>query len=184
MENWRALPKWGQRAFIIGGTVAVIALLALPEDKPAEKKEPTQASEPEKSRPRPHPTLTQNVRAAFNDTLDSKAGSSPRITRATCSKDGRCVVVYRTRPIALDGKREILTDQKQIWKRLFEDHRFFKATFIGTAELVSTGGKTSIGPVMKTTCDRVDNREIDWENVTPDGIEAICTVIPLVKLNL
>jgi hypothetical protein len=121
------------------------------------------------------------VERLFNDTLGAESGGNPRVKDAVCTR-GACVVNYRSKEIVF-GQDEVLRDQIPIWKMLFSDRKLKRATLIPHSTVTSVGGKESNEPILRVTCDRAANRQIDWDNVDEDGIKALCAYRELVRFD-
>jgi len=129
----------------------------------------------------PFRATSSQVEAVFNDVLGSTSGKAPRVISSRC-RHGVCTVRYHAKEIVI-GADETLRDQRPIWKKLFSDPHFKRATFIPYTTLVSVGGQQSNGAMMEVRCDRQANAQIDWDNVGADGMKQLCTVVPLIKIH-
>jgi hypothetical protein len=126
-------------------------------------------------------TLTEQVTALVLDELgDDAPGDRSRIRRVKCVQRV-CSVHYNANEAILDAAKETIDDQRWIWQHMFADLNVREATLVPWAETTSVGGKKSDDPIMRVTCDRQANAQIDWENVTDDGVKELCTYVPLVN---
>src|SRR4051794_31431776 len=73
----------------------------------------------------------------------------------------------------------------ELFKTLFTDPRLQSATLVPHGVVTTPGGKEVNRPVMRMTCDRAANRQIDWDVIAstrPDGFKSLCHYEPLVAL--
>lgn len=73
--------------------------------------------------------------------------------------------------------------QKDVWKAIFADRRIREGTLLMTGDVVSVGGKESVEPILKVSCDRQAADQIDWDNVDLDGIKTLCNYHELVNID-
>lgn len=123
------------------------------------------------------------VRALVNDRLGSDADGTARVRSVDCSNRKTCVVRYVVDEPVVDVSREILEDQRPVWGEMFKDRQLANARLEAYGTTVSSGGKDSVGAVLRLTCDREANRRIDWDNVTAEGMRDLCDYRALVNVD-
>jgi hypothetical protein len=130
----------------------------------------------------PFRATNADVRAAVTDKLGGKSDyGKQRVRDVTCSHRRVCSVAYNADTPAFDVERELIEEQRPVWKVLFSDRKLRQASLLAYGQTTSVGGKGSLSPVVRVTCDRAADRQIDWDNVDQDGIKTLCTVTPLAK---
>lgn len=179
---FRGLSTWGQvLGWVIFGLLALVVFGAIiGEDESADKTRQagktetttTQAAQKPEPKPKAKPTNTAtnaNVRRIVDAKLDEHK------TRKVECFDGFCQIDYKPADAPPSYVDEVwLEDQFDAWKELFKLKGFDGAKMTAYADLVSQGGKESVGRLLGLVCNRTDNRQIDWGNVTTDGIKHVC----------
>lgn len=129
--------------------------------------------------------ITSELGAAVKDSLDEEIEGRPRVREVDCSQRRTCVVRYTAdEPLSNDdAEEEILEAQRPVWRQLFSDRQLKSGQLTALGETVSTGGKQSVSPVLELTCDRAAHRQIDWGNVTAEGMRELCDYQPLISFD-
>lgn len=123
--------------------------------------------------------------ATPRDNVRDEIEGQRRVRGVECVARRSCVVRYvADQPLDDDdAEAEILEAQRPVWRGLFSDRRVEKAKLVAVGSTVSPGGKTSISPVLELACDRAAHRQIDWGNVTAEGMRELCDYQPLVSFD-
>lgn len=105
--------------------------------------------------------------------------------KATCS-GSTCEVTYdggEVLGVLISPQEELFEDQRRVWDIAFRDSDLNALTLVTLAETVSVGGKEATSPVLRVTCDRDADRQINWNNVDVEGIQALCDYTELVNFD-
>jgi len=73
-------------------------------------------------------------------------------------------------------QEQLLEDPNKVFAALFADPHMSEATIISWDELETNGGKDVRWPAISVTCDASAAKQIDWEKVSPTGVEELCKV--------
>ena len=141
--------------------------------------EPQPAPEPE-APPTPPPLDEQVIEVVHDELGDDGPDDLARVRSVECVRRA-CTVEYNVDTPFSRPEREIMGDQRGVFKRLFLELNVQAATLVPYGEITSVGGKESREPVMRITCDRAANDQIDWDNVDHDGMKALCEYTPLIN---
>lgn len=107
----------------------------------------------------------------------------PRIVGVDCDKDrAACRIAYGADTPVFDPEGELLDATRPIWKKLFSDPKFEKASITIWGQTTTVGGKDSYDPVLRLFCTREANDLIDWDKVDAGGLKQLCDYTALVKL--
>jgi hypothetical protein len=71
---------------------------------------------------------------------------------------------------------QLFEDPDKIFAALFADGHMQEATVIPWVELETNGGKGVRWPAIRVVCDASAAKQIDWDRVSPTGIEELCKV--------
>ena len=66
------------------------------------------------------------------------------------------------------------TDISELFSALFSDPHLQRASLTSWIELQTIGGKIKRWPALTVSCDRAADSQIDWNNVTPAGLQQLC----------
>ncbi|HEY4779123.1 MAG TPA: hypothetical protein VIH47_05985, partial [Solirubrobacterales bacterium] len=92
-------------------------------------------------------------------------------------------VTYEIEELAgFDTEEELVFDQRDVWAALFANPRFRGGFIELEGPVESVGGKVSVEPLLIVRCDRAADNQIDWENVTAEGLKQLCRWEPEVNL--
>lgn len=72
------------------------------------------------------------------------------------------------------GEDEVVRALAPVFESFFANPKARSLMVQPTTDLVSTGGKESVGNLFTLTCDRAASDEIDWQAVDEDGIKQVC----------
>lgn len=128
-----------------------------------------------------HATSGQ-VRAFVADHLRNDEEDGGQVRDAICTR-GSCTVVYDAGEIlGIDSERELLDQQRGIFRRLFSGRAIRSVLLVAWGKVTTVGGKEQAAPILRVRCTRSAADQIDWGNVDVDGIKALCDWTPMVKL--
>jgi hypothetical protein len=63
----------------------------------------------------------------------------------------------------------------ELFGALFSDPKLQQASLTSWIDQQTVGGKVVLWPALRISCDRAANAQIDWGNVTPDGLRHLCS---------
>ena len=179
----------GCLGLVIGGILFVVilgAILGGEESTSPAPDEPTPAASKKKA--------SKAVKQAFraNDAsvvslLEDKLGDDPefgnsRVRESNCNRI-TCTVQYNADTPVFSPEKELLNDMRPVFKKLFSDKKLKEAKLVPYGETTSVGGKKSVNPIMRISCDRAADDQIDWDNVDYKGVKALCDYTALVNFD-
>jgi hypothetical protein len=93
-----------------------------------------------------------------------------------CFQNKTCVVTKDVGDdiVGVDIDREFLMAQQDTWKNLAEVPGLIQAKVVLEGEVTDVAGNSSTSPILSVLCDGKQVRRIDWEEVDPDGVRALC----------
>jgi len=121
--------------------------------------------------------VTRLIEGELGDEPDS---GGERVRDVVCVEGLRpkdatdCTIQYIADTPVISPEKEMLEEQRPIWKTLFSDRTFRRGRIMVYGPTTDVGGKEDVSQVMLVVCDRRANRQIDWDNIEADGIKAIC----------
>jgi hypothetical protein len=112
--------------------------------------------------------------------LDSIDGDNPRFECIA----GVCTARFKVDVLGLfNTQDELMEEVRDPFAAMFEGKQAKMAIVVLEGDVESIGGKSSVAPILRVTCTREANREIDWENVDNEGLEALCEWDELVNFD-
>ncbi len=175
-KGWFARLSTGKQiGVVVGGLLTLVILIAIG------------SSEEETSSPKPEQSEAVTVRS-FDEQLESVVLESVEENGPVTvwCRGPECRVFYEvqeTGGFLLSPQEAIFEEQRRIWRKLFSRPETEEATILVDGPVVSVGGKESVKPILRTTCDRQAANQINWENVQLDGIETLCDQIEFVNFD-
>ncbi|HEX2086986.1 MAG TPA: hypothetical protein VHF89_14995 [Solirubrobacteraceae bacterium] len=156
-------------ALVAAYSVLLFALLGGGDDEPATVGTPQQPkARPLTAQEREVAALVAGApvgRGLPREQNDVEAFRRPRVKSVTC-EELECEIVYS---VGLPGRGRLLNDQRAIWERLFRRTPIVKATITIVRDTAAAGvpakanEETAPGaPMLRTTCDRSGQRDVDW----------------------
>lgn len=125
----------------------------------------------------PHTTRSQ-LRAIVLDELgDDGPDDRPRIVSIDHDSDGWIITYNSSRA----SDTTMLDEQRMIFARAFGDIGVKALTLLPRQSTVTQGGVEGWDEYFSITCTGRDNREIDWDNILPDGMKTVCDYIQLIR---
>jgi hypothetical protein len=203
LSTWRAFRRLPRRAQAAAWVVLVILVLAAAgsggtkhkaDSHPAAQTNTTTpaltvAAAPSTAAKAKAPTPFHATNVAVAALIQAKLGADvadsnlPRIRSVDCTGRLTCVINYNADTPLWKAEKTLLEEARPIWKALFSDKKLLSAKIVPWGETTSIGGKRSRSPVMRVTCDRQADRQIDWKAVDSHGIEALCDYERLVRFS-
>lgn len=134
------------------------------------------------SKPKPAPFVAED--SAVVSLFEEEMGADPefgdsRVRESACNRI-TCTVQYNADTPVFNAEKELLNNMRPIFKELFRDKRLKLAKLVPYGETTSVGGKKSVSPVMRISCDRAANQQIDWDSVDHKGMKVLCEYTALV----
>jgi hypothetical protein len=69
---------------------------------------------------------------------------------------------------------ELIMPMTQLFSALFSDPYLQRASLTSWINFQTIGGKVKRWPALTVSCDRAADKQIDWNNVTPAGLQQLC----------
>lgn len=121
-----------------------------------------------------------SVRQLFVEQLGPRASwdmtstGYARVKRAGCLRRlGLCAITYVPDQWNVSSD-EMFDALDPIWARLFTDPHLRAALIIAEGPIQTLGGKWQMSTYFTLTCHRSDSNQIDWNNVSAEGVKSIC----------
>lgn len=93
--------------------------------------------------------------------------------KVRCIGRQSCNVTY-TADQAVIGGDEQIRGTRTVFAAMFSDPRFRQAVITVRGPVITTGGREFEGDLFQVACTRGNDRLIDWQNVSAEGIREIC----------
>jgi hypothetical protein len=74
-----------------------------------------------------------------------------------------------------DPEVQLIRPMTELFRALFSDPKLQQASLTSWIDQQTVGGKVVLWPALRISCDRAANAQIDWGNVTPDGLRHLCS---------
>lgn len=93
-----------------------------------------------------------------------------------CFEHQTCVVTKDVGDdiVGIDLDRELLMKQQETWENLAKVPGLFRAKVVLEGETTDISGNSSNSPILSVLCDGKQIRRINWEDVDPDRVKALC----------
>ena len=117
-------------------------------------------------------------------TKEINGGTSPGLAKPPTVHclNNECLISYVVKePTGVSYEAEMILPTRQVWKALFEDPSIKGAKITVEGPVESLGGKKETGEIYELECTREDANQIEWSNVTEEGMTKICTYHKAVK---
>lgn len=185
--------RWvsGIAAFIVFVAIAGAIQGEPVEETPAASSSPPSESEPKpepKAKPRPKPEPPPRFRgqqakieAVFIDHLGGDPAKGLKRIRGITRRASRSYFVQMNANDITFGEDEVLRNLRPVFDDLLNEQKLRRVRILAYTDVVSVGGKESVGPFFAIECDRADNAQIDWDNVLEEGMKTICDYALLVN---
>jgi hypothetical protein len=163
-DLWNGLATWAKWSIGIVGVLIVIGLVSGSDDG-GDSASGDNASAP----------------ASYKETVLSSIDGEDAWVRCEART---CTAQYRVEILGLFNTRdELMEEMRDTWKALFTGRRARVAQIRLTGETESVGGRMSTSPILRVTCDRGADRQINWDAVDNEGLEVLCDWDELVELD-
>lgn len=86
-----------------------------------------------------------------------------------------CSIVYTIKePAGINYGNETILPSTGVFKYAFSDKKVDSVTVTVQGPVTSTGGKSSTAKLFSLYCTRGSANQIDWDNVTVNGLKQLC----------